>query len=539
MLKTKFKKYQAASAAFASLTSAFSLVLATLALTSCAPSVDTSLSPIMTGVDRSLGCKNFEDTIWTAFNKSIEEKGRPPEAAELEAALRANMKTSARLGKLSSTTQAKISGLMGEIIATVGLRTENAAQSFTGAQNSKPGATIDNELQRGLWLERVAQLEIGDRTTIDKSNDVDQIRAKIEQLKAVAEESGLAASCETAPPDASATDSNPTAMSASQLFDSWQATLAAPVYGGMKSIATMYQSCDAATRGPLGSDVGNVQGISVVGKHPQGVGNVRQVTNKTAFLASHPYVGRAVYRRPLPSCHDVQALPSIYDYGGKPYTSASNEKEMNFFKNAGTGSKELGIDCSGLVFSAYATSGLKFKKGTLKATFVNGISSTMLTQPQRNGLTCLDHATFNSRTNLMAGDIIAIAGHVVMVSEVGNDPFGIAGISSSSQCTLGNMSIARFNFNIMQSSPSKGGIGVNRMRARDYLTSTSAMGQGMLAHAVNACRAKFQSAPIVSTSSKASVVRHLGTSDCKDPVPVKLTDEDCLNSCSVSRFDSI
>lgn len=537
MQKTEFKKFRAAKVAFASFASIFSVGMASALLTSCAPQFDSSTSPITTGVDSSLGCKNFEDTVWTAFNKSIEEKGRPPEAAELEAALSANMKTSVRLGKLSGATQSKISNLMGEIVTTVGLRNENGPVSSKPTDLTSADTSVDSEMQRGLWLERVAQLEIGDRTTPEKSNDVDQIHAKFEQLKALASEAGLSMSCEAAPPEDPGTNSS--TMTSSRLFDSWKSSVAAPVYGGMKTIATMYQSCEAATRGALGNEVGNVQGITVVGKHKSGTGNVRQVTNKNAFLSTHPYVGRAVYNRPLPSCHDVQSFPSIYDYGGKPFTSASSPKEMNFFKNAGTGSKELGIDCSGLVFSAYATAGLKLSKGALKASLVNGVSSTMLTQPQRNGLTCLDHATFNSRASLMSGDIIAIAGHVVMVAEVGNDPFGIASISSASQCTLSNMSIGRFNFNIMQSSPSKGGIGVNRMRAREYLTAGTTMGQGMLAHAVNACKAKFQSSGLVSKASQASVVRHLGTSECKDSVPVKLTEEECLNSCSVSSFDSI
>lgn len=533
MQKTKFKFPKAGQAVSASL-----VLLTTFALTACAPG-HSAQSPIASSIDASLGCKNFEDALWKSLNQSIEQNGRPPLASDVEAALGGHLKQSLRFSKVSTETRSKISSLTADIAATIALRTEkgpaDAAGSASGA--AKTGA-IDEDQERGLWLERVAQLEIGDRTTDEKSHDVDMVQAKIAQLKAIADQEGLSSSCVAPPTDSTpgTTAGAPMDFAAASILAGWKDRYAAPVYGGLKAFATMYQSCDAATRAPLGSDV-NVRGIGVTGKHSSGDGNKRVIVDKRAFLASHPYVGNGVYHRPLPSCQDVQAAPSIYDYGGKPYTSSADDKLMNFFKNAGTGSRELGIDCSGLVYSAYATAGLKFKKGTLKASLVNGVSSTMLTQPQQNGLTCLDHATFRGRSSLLAGDIIAIAGHVIMVADIGNDPFGIDGIDSVAKCTLGNMSISRFNFTIFQSSPSKGGIGVNRMKAREYLTSGSTMGRGMLAHAVNACKAKFQSAAIVSKSSSASVVRHLGTSECTDPVPVKLTQEECLSSCSAQSLD--
>lgn len=322
------------------------------------------------------------------------------------------------------------------------------------------------------------------------------------------------------------------------MLETWKTAYALPVYGGMRTIATIYQSCEAGTRGPIGAETPNAQGIKLVGQHPSGNGGRRQIQNLKALLATQPYIGNLTYKRPLPTCHDIQATPPIYDFGGKPFTSASNEKVMNFFKNAGTGSRELGIDCSGFVVSAYAAVGLKLKKETaLKASLVNGVSSTMLMQPQKNGLTCLDHASFNAKSNLKPGDMIAIAGHVVMVADVGKDPFGIDGFTSASQCKAANLSSSKFNFSIFQSDPSKGAIGVNRMRASYYLASSGTMERGLIDHAINACKAKFQSTAIISKSSKASVIRHAGTSACVDAVPVQLAKEECLSSCPASALD--
>ncbi|CAN5507415.1 hypothetical protein BH10BDE1_BH10BDE1_13140 [soil metagenome] len=527
MQKTKVQKTRAALAAFASLASAS--VLATT--TGCAPGFSSSGgTSIAKSIDQAIGCKDFEDAFWKSLGETIEATGRPPSADDVDTAMKRQLKTSTRLSKVSAGSKKRITNLASDLADVINRRTEKGSALQTNE-------ALDADLRRGLWLERVAQLEIGDRTTLEKSQDVDDVQNKIQNLKEIAQAEGLVdimcAAATPAPPAVT-----PPATAATTMFDQWKATYAPPVYGGMKTVATIYQSCDAGGKAPIGSETGNVQGISVTGRHTDGSGNIRQVTDLKAYLRTQPYIGTAVYKRPLPSCHDVQAIPSIYDYGGKPYATTADEKTLNMFKNAGTGSKELGIDCSGLVFSAYATAGLKLKKTTgLKASLVNGVSSTMLTQPQANGLTCLDHATFTAKSNLKPGDIIAIKGHVVMVADVGADPFGINRLNSVSQCTSGNISIGNFNFSIFQSDPSKGGIGVNRMRASYYLSSFSTMGRGMIDHAINACKAKFQTAGIVSKSSSASVVRHLGTTACIDSVPVTLTKEECLSSCPARSLD--
>jgi hypothetical protein len=531
MQKTKVKNISTTSLTYATFAS---ISLLAITIIGCAPGFNSGAAPVAKSIDQAIGCKNFEDAFWKSVGETIESTSRPPNAKDVDLAMKRQIKSSNRLGKVSEASKAQISNLASELADVINRRNEKGVSNLISAQSSD---ALDEDLRRGLWLERVAQLEIGDRTTPEKSKDVDDVRAKIQNLKSIAEAEGLVdvmcASATPAPPVAT-----PPLASGPTMFENWKAKYAPPVYGGMKTVATIYQSCDAGGRAPIGSETPNVRGISVTGRHSSGSGNIRQITDLKAFLSTQPYIGSGVYKRPLPNCHDVQAVPSIYDYGGKPYASTADEKTLNLFKNAGTGSKDLGIDCSGLVFSAYAAAGLKFKKETgLKASLVNGVSSTMLTQPQANGLTCLDHAKFTSKSNLMAGDIIAIKGHVVMVADVGNDPFGIDKLNSVSQCTSSNISIGNFNFSIFQSDPSKGGIGVNRMRASYYLSSFSTMGRGMIDHAVNACKAKFQTAALVSKSSSASVVRHLGTAACTDSVPVTLTKEECLSSCPARALD--
>lgn len=505
----------------------------------CSPPFHSdSSSSVGDTIDETLGCQNFEESLWKSFYESVENEGQPPTAAAVEEALKLGIKKTGRLSKVSEISRDQITKLTSEIAAVVLLRTEIPDNSTHSKLE-----LMDDEQKKGLWLERIAQLEIGDRTTTEKSNDVDRVRASISAMKEIAEKEGLLGSnCEVpiVPPPTTSDPTTPPISTETTLFGHWKVTYPAPVYGGLKTFATIYQSCDAATRSPLGDEFNGVQGISVTGKHSSGTGQVRTISNLKSLLSDHPYIGNGIYKRPLPACHDVQAVPSIYDYGGKPFSSTSNEKVLNMFKNGGSGSKELGIDCSAVIYSAYATVGLKFKKETsLKASLINGVSSTMLTEPQKNGLTCLDHASFSSGRNLVPGDIISIRGHVVMVADVGADPLGISSINAVSACKASNFSVSRFNFTILQSSPSKGSIGMNRMRARDYLSNTSTMGLGMIDHAVNACKAKFQTKAIVSKSTRASVVRHLGTASCSDPQPIAFTKEECLSSCPPRSLDSI
>lgn len=510
----------------------------TFVVSSCAPTFQSAQNSVADKVDQTLGCQNFEESLWQSFYESVEVDGQPPTADSVRAAMKLGFKSSDRMSKVSVASQDQISKLTSEIAGLVLLRTE-----IPGNVGHGKLSLLDDEQRKGLWLERIAQLEIGDRTTTEKSEDVDRVRASIEALKALAAKEGLlGVNCESTlvpPPTAAGPPDAPITADAT-LFSHWKAIYPAPVYGGLKTFAMLYQSCEAATRAPLGDEYNGVRGISVTGKHSSGTGNVRVISNLKSLLSDHPYVGSSVYKRPLPTCFDVQAKPAIYDYGGKPFTSTSNEKVFDMFKNGGSGSKELGIDCSALIYSAFATVGLKFKKETsLKASLVNGISSTMLTEPQKNGLTCLDHASFTQTKNLVPGDIVSIRGHVVLVADVGPDPLGISSINAAGNCKPSAMSISRFNFTILQSSPSKGAIGMNRMRARDYLSDSSTMGQGMIDHAVNACKAKFQVKPIVSKSTRASVVRHLGTAGCTDTQPIAFSQEACLSSCPPQTLDSI
>ena len=294
-------------------------------------------------------------------------------------------------------------------------------------------------------------------------------------------------------------------------------------------MATAYQSCEVTEVDPLTEETPKVGGIKIVGTHPSGGGYIREISDLNLLLTTHPYLSD--YKQPLSTCFPVLQHPGIYDYGGKPYAESGRIDTLNLFRNAGTGSKELGIDCSGFVYTALASAGLKLKKtGRLKAIGVYGVSASMMKNPQNNGLTCLNEVIFTPTQSLRPGDILASSGHVFLIDSTGPDPLGIGQITKIENCDDQHISPFDFDFTLIQSDPSKGGIGLNRMKAVDYLMTSLTMAEAMMEHAVKACQAKLLHQNVKSKSTLASLVRHSGTEDCTDN-ELELTQVSCITSC--------
>jgi hypothetical protein len=153
----------------------------------------------------------------------------------------------------------------------------------------------------------------------------------------------------------------------------------------------------------------------------------------------------------------------------------------------------------------------------------------MFASPAKNGLSCFAPVASTPSAVLRAGDVIANTGHVVMVDRVGSDPFGIANAKTATDCA--NITSKGFDFTIVQSSPSKGGIGLNRYRAADYFSGS--MRTGMEAYAKSFCRVRLglASPTTLASPSYAVVIRHTGTPSCVDQ-RIALEGESCMRSCA-------
>jgi hypothetical protein len=468
-------------------------LLAFIPLTACGNFSGQNAKTLVDETSPSIGCESFESDFYDSLYK-IAANGSLPTESQVQAAFSKQ--------NLTPEVSAELTNLY-RLLAIDGLRK-------LGAENAEPDQQIAT----------LSAMEIGDQTSPEKEELQTQIKNQIAKIKSLSSSS----TCTKAPSlDGSAPALEP---KPGTLFAQWKSARPRIVYGALKTMSTAYQSCDAAQVPALDNATPDAIGITVVGIHPDGIGNRRLITNASDLMKSHPYLKN--YRKPASSCFDISQNVPIYDYGGRPSAVTGT---LNFWKDAGSGTTALGTDCSGYVGTSIATSGLRVKKATaMKASTVSGLTSAMFTNPQKNGLTCFDYVKLTSNSGMKPGDLIAKAGHIVVVESVGKDPFGVADIKSANECTLANMSVARFDFTILQDSPEKGGIGIQRSKASDYFPKEPVMPDGLLEAAVTACKAQFGTSGLAK-NDKISVVRHLGTSDCMGKSEIKMDNESCVASC--------
>lgn len=456
----------------------------------------------------ALGCEQLPNELYNAiYDHVISERARPRAGAVTEVLGSEiqqkvpNWSQDKKLKLQSELTEVYLS-LLGLDLKQIGLTDESRG--------------LDQEQQQ--WLGFYSALEIGDTTSMRKKI----LQKQLQKNFAIIAELGKSETCTLPPLNAVGDFSlNENQIQALRVGESLA------VVGGRWAFATAYQSCRAAELPVMTKATPDLQGISIVGKHPDGIGNKRVVSDLAKLVQTHYYIQNQEYTG---SCIDVKKNPLIYDYGGKPFTNASTATSLNFFKNAGDGTAALGIDCSGYVFSALASSGLRLGiNKTLKAVSVYGISSSMYVEPQDNGLTCFDRIIVSPEQSLKNGDIVAVHGHVVILDDVTADPFGLMLTSQISDCS--KVSSDNFQFTVMQSSPSKGGIGLNRYKASDYLRETKKLRVGLEKYAYYACLAKYQGKNIQPKLTELSVIRHHGTKECMDN-RISLVGESCIKQCS-------
>ncbi len=288
-----------------------------------------------------------------------------------------------------------------------------------------------------------------------------------------------------------------------------------------------YQSCRVLDLNEVDSSTKSVSGISIIGTHTDKIGKVRAISSLSSVQATHPYI--KVAGSNSPSCFNVYNNPLIYDYGGSPAVSGNT---INFFSNSGSGGKVLGFDCSAYVSANIALAGFKYSPGVAnKPIYVRNASADFIDAKASN-FQCFDNITMTPTSNILPGDIGAVRGHVIMIDSISTDPFGLNKVSSLAGCS--SLDYRNFDFIISQSSPSKGGIGLNKYQVRDYMASEAQPGTKMgtlfLEMGKAACKAKFSKTNIKPASANYGFIRHKGTPECLDK-RVVLQNESCVNSC--------
>lgn len=301
------------------------------------------------------------------------------------------------------------------------------------------------------------------------------------------------------------------------------------VWGIRKAFATAYQSCQSLRLKPLDRRTDDLEGIVDAGAYPgSSVGRLHKITDKAALVRSHYYIKDF---QNAPGCVNVKELPMVYDFGGKPYVASADPKAvLNYWiDNKTTGSRGLGIDCSGYVFSSLAAGGLRLREGkVMKASESGSYPARMYLDPANNGFSCLKKVTMGKSGSLQAGDILASKTHVALVASVGVDPLAL---NKYSDCNM--ITYRDFDFVISQSSPEHNQIGINMYEAREYLAPFLKLyfRNGLEKYAREACQAARSGRDKATSSTSFAVSRHKMTSACLQS-EIKLEGQSCIDTCN-------
>tara|TARA_B110001454_G_scaffold219192_1_gene251234 strand:- start:120311 stop:121801 length:1491 start_codon:yes stop_codon:yes gene_type:complete len=289
-----------------------------------------------------------------------------------------------------------------------------------------------------------------------------------------------------------------------------------------KVLAVTYQSCQVLEKKPLDKTDKNVQGITEECCH-EGGGLIRHIASLSQVQATHPYLQTSYGSQ----CVDIRKKPLIYDFGGRPAFTRGSTGKLNFFTNYG-GSEVLGYDCSAMVYTVVMGAGFRLKENKMfVASDVVAAQSRQFLDPESKGWNCLDSVDFAAETEepMLAGDIASMDGHTFMIYRAGKDPYGIENLTDCKMVDSQN-----FDFDLMQSSPSKDGVGINVYVGKDYLLTNSTMEKGFVEYAKNYCERKKNGSTKKIKLSYFSLVRLSTKSSCRMPA-VSMANESCVQEC--------
>ncbi len=357
-------------------------------------------------------------------------------------------------------------------------------------------------------LLHLARLEM--RSEIDPSYAI--LNAKMDAALAEAAHSANEAGVSCTTPNTFAVQPNAASTSAQ---------MASPIRGAHYVMATAYQSCQSLSLPLVDASTSDVQGV-VRGAKIDAVGYGRVYTDVALLKRTHYYHRGQTYG---PSCANQDKAPLVYDYGGKPAITAG---ALDLFTN-NDGGPALGVDCSAFVSTAAAIAGNLYNTSTAnKASYTRFLSRDFI-NPKVSGWNCYDSVKVAPNAYIQAGDIAAVEGHVVMIDQVGTDPFGLAKANTPVSC--GSLSYKNFDFAIIQSSPSKNSLGINRFVIKDYLVNEPKMRTMFLGYAQQACMSKFDKNVRTPVTSAYGIIRHKQTRSCLAP-KMALRNESCIAQCS-------
>ncbi|AZZ37757.1 hypothetical protein CIK05_13430 [Bdellovibrio sp. qaytius] len=459
----------------------------------------------------AIGCSSFQSKVYDSMYDYLDNEKDAPALSEFSSSLNDKIDALALAQKINNPEAvAKLKQNISDLYKVLIEKAAELKQTKTSKEH----------------LQTIIEMEMGDTSTpenVQLNQAAAKTFAKVDQsVKELdvqcgsgetTEEPGDPAVVEQPVDDGSATVSDaPVAVAQKNV-----------VVGSHNVLATAYQSCAVLEIPDMSAATPDAQGIERYGTHPDGIGGKRRVASLSSVQNTHPYI--KVAGGAQAGCFNVRNNPLIYDYGGE--ASVANNV-INFAKDSGSGTSALGVDCSAYVSSAIAAGGLRYKPGVEnKAIYIRQTSSKFI-NAKSSGFSCFNNVTATPSTSILPGDIVGVSGHVLIVDKVGADPFGLKRLKSASDCN--SMNISNFDFTVSQSSPSKGGVGLNKYVAKDYLRESTKMSTAFLGFAKAACQAYFGGKSVATPSSSYGVIRHNGQANCLSP-RIQLAYQSCVSQC--------
>lgn len=478
------------------------MITSALVTTGCMKANTVAVEQSSQQAAEAIGCTNFKSLVYDSMYSYLDNENLAPNLEEFSKSLNTNIDLIAKKQNINNPEE--IALLKSEISSLYKTLIEEASKL-------KQTTTSREHLQT------LIEMEMGD-TSSEENKKLNSLVA-MQFAKVQATSKSLNVQCTNSTP------TSPNLSEADQIVqeNTISASKTGVFIGSQNVLATAYQSCQALQIPEIDASTADVQGIVRNGTHADGIGGKRAVASVTKVQQTHPYIKVASGKQN--GCFDVRNNPLIYDYGGGP--SVSNNT-LNFFKDSGSGTSVLGVDCSAYVSSAIAAGGLRYKPGVEnKAVFIRQ-SSKKFINAKSSGFTCFSNVTATPTKGMAAGDIVAVSGHVVIVDKVGADPFGIKRLKSINDCS--SLDSKYFDFVVSQSSPSKNGIGLNRYVAKDYLKESSKMMEAFKGIGKAVCQAYFSNKNVATPSSAYGIIRHTGAKDCLSP-KIAMVNQSCVNQC--------
>ncbi len=469
---------------------------AAFAIASCAPPQSLKVTQASKSISQSLGCSDMKSLVFDSFYEMIDQGQSVPLASDMKKSLRDEMNQVKSEKNLSADEVKVLDQITSELFTVIDLMLEQT-----------PDMTSKSWKEQ---IQKIIEYEMQDQSTAKVIDSQLKINRALDRVSSLSQAAALACNMSYVPSKA---------VNASLPIEVSGVSLAT---GVNRVFATAYQSCRVLDLPPMDASTPNVVGITRTGTHADGIGGKREITDLKSVQKTHYYIRGIASEN---SCLKVASNPLIYDYGGSPAISGTT---LNFFKNAGSGTDALGVDCSAFVSSAIAVVGMRYKPNLDNKPIYTRQTSSKFIDAAQSGFTCFDNVTVTPKQSIVAGDILGISGHVVIVDRVGKDPFGLASISKEADCS--NLNYKNFDIVVAQSSPSKNGIGLNKFDVRNYLDETTKIRTAFVEMGKQACLAKFQQKNIKPKSASWGFIRHKGTTECLAP-RVSLEGETCAKSC--------